>query len=120
MLGVPPTVAGIGNCSALAERLTILCNPGFTSQCKRLCMCHAAGAAALSLVVATGPFCSKENASYEPLQALLDQCRQNAPDVLVLLGPFVDVNHPQVQDGTLPETFADLFRSQVNDARNAL
>lgn len=67
----------------------------------------------MSVVVATGPFCSKENALYEPLQALLDHCRQRPPDVLVLLGPFVDANHPQVQDGTLAQTFEDTFRSQV-------
>ena len=64
-------------------------------------------------MVATGPFCSKEDTLYEPLEALLDQCRQNTPDVLVLLGPFVDVNHPQIQDGTLPESFVSFFRSQV-------
>lgn len=72
-----------------------------------------AGSAGVSAVVATGPFCSKENALYEPLQALLDHCRQQPPDVLILLGPFIDAQHPQVQDGTLAETFENTFKSQV-------
>ena len=50
---------------------------------------------------------------YEPLQALLTQCSQKPPDVLVLLVPFVDANHSQVQDGTLAATFEDVFQSQV-------
>ena len=64
-------------------------------------------------MVAAGPFCSKDSAVYDPLQALLDQCTQQPPDVLVLLGPFVDVNHPQIQAGTLDSTYEDLFRTQV-------
>ena len=72
-----------------------------------------AGTAGMLLVVATGPFCCKDEMLYEPLQALLTQCSQKCPDVLVLLGPFVDANHSQVQDGTLAVTFEDVFQSQV-------
>ena len=65
------------------------------------------------MMVAAGPFSSKDNAEYEPLQALLDHCSQRPPDVLVLLGPFVDADHPHIQAGTLQDAFADLFAAKV-------
>ena len=34
-------------------------------------------------------------------------------DALVLLGPFVDVEHPAVSSGSLDVTFEDLFVAQV-------
>ena len=77
----------------------------------------ATGAAGLSMVVAAGPFSSKDNAEYEPLQALLEHCSQQPPDVLVLLGAFVDADHPHIQAGTLQESYADLFAAQVSFAQ---
>ena len=65
------------------------------------------------MVVAAGPFCCKEDALYEPLQALLSHCKTHLPDVLVLMGPFVDVDHPLVQAGMLETSFEELFASQV-------
>ena len=72
-----------------------------------------AGVQGLSIVVAAGPFSSKDNALYEPLQALLEQCKEQLPDVLVLLGPFVDAEHPLVQAGMLEDSFQDVFAAQV-------
>ncbi len=34
-------------------------------------------------------------------------------DALVLLGPFVDAEHPQVSGGALDVTFEELFATQV-------
>ncbi|KAA6421903.1 MAG: DNA polymerase alpha subunit B [Trebouxia sp. A1-2] len=77
---------------------------------------QATGVKGLSMVVAAGPFSSKEDAAYEPLQALLTHCTtQPPPDVLVLMGPFVDANHPLVQAGMLEESYEDVFASQVID-----
>lgn len=74
----------------------------------------SAGAKGLSIVVAAGPFSSKEDATYEPLQALLTHCTTYPPpDVLVLMGPFVDVDHTLVQSGMLEESYEDVFASQV-------
>lgn len=65
------------------------------------------------MVVAVGPFTLSEDLDYAPLAALLAVCRQRRPDVLVLLGPFVDAEHPLLAQGTVDLTFEDIFDSQV-------
>ena len=55
---------------------------------------------------------------YEPLQAVLDHCTERPPHVLLLLGPFVDAEHPLVQAGTLQDSFDDIFATQVHDLLN--
>ena len=67
----------------------------------------------MSMVVAVGPFTISEDLDYAPLAALLAVCRQRRPDVLVLLGPFVDAEHPLLAQGTVDLTFEDIFESQV-------
>lgn len=48
----------------------------------------------LSIMVATGPFTTSDNLFYQPLGALLSVALQKRPDVLVLIGPFVDITQP--------------------------
>lgn len=67
------------------------------------------------MLVAAGPFTSKDDVMYEPLQAVLDHCNERPPDVLLLLGPFVDAEHPLVQAGMLQDSFDDIFATQVHD-----
>lgn len=74
----------------------------------------AVGQEGLSMLVAAGPFTSKDDTLYEPLQAVLDHCSERPPHVLLLLGPFVDVEHPLVQAGTLQDSFDDIFATQVH------
>ena len=52
-------------------------------------------------MVACGPFTHKNNLLYEPLRDLFERVAQDKPQVLILMGPFVDANHEQVQDGIL-------------------
>jgi DNA polymerase alpha subunit B len=72
-----------------------------------------AGGRGRSYVVAAGPFTTTEDLSYEPLAALLEYCTAHRPDVLILVGPFVDAEHPLVRDGTLDETFEEVYASRV-------
>lgn len=67
----------------------------------------------MSIVAAVGPFTTTEDNSYAPLTELLDYCAQHQPDVLLLMGPFVDSEHPAAQDGSLEDSFEDLFQIQV-------
>jgi DNA polymerase alpha subunit B len=76
----------------------------------------AAGAGELSVVVAAGPFTCAGDLSYEPLGELLQYCLARRPDVLLLLGPFVDCEHALVSSGALDETFDALFDTRVRDA----
>lgn len=80
-------------------------------------LCHTMRSAdyqGLSVVIASGPYTSYENLLYEPLQALLDYCTATPPHLLLLLGPFVDGDHPLVQAGLIDETFEELFDSRVS------
>jgi hypothetical protein len=56
----------------------------------------------LSIVAAAGPFTCSDDLAYDPLTALLESLRPSPPDLLLLLGPFVDAEHPRVADGLCP------------------
>ena len=73
-----------------------------------------AGQQDLCMVVAAGPFSSKTDVLFEPLQALLEHCTACPPHVLLLLGPFLDAEHPLVQAGTLQDSFQHIFTRQVH------
>lgn len=66
-----------------------------------------------SYIIAAGPYTTPEDLDYEPLTALLECCTAHRPDMLLLLGPFVDVDHPLIRGGMLDETFDDVFHSRV-------
>jgi len=55
--------------------------------------------APLSVYVASGPFTTSDNLSYEPFQDLLRLVLVHKPDVVVLLGPFVDSTQPLLSEG---------------------
>lgn len=63
----------------------------------------------LNIVVATGPYTSKADLSYEPMNELLAYCKQNSPDVLILLGPFFDADHPSMLDGSMKSSTVEIF-----------
>lgn len=46
------------------------------------------------IMIATGPFTTSDNLSYRPLNDLLSMALQKRPDVLILVGPFVDITQP--------------------------
>jgi len=52
-----------------------------------------------SIIVASGPFTTTSDLSYHPLEDLLGTVTESPPDVLVLMGPFVDAQHPMVLSG---------------------
>ena len=73
---------------------------------------HASNSS-LKMVVAAGPFTTTQNLIYQPLQYLLEYCAKTKPDTLLLLGPFVDEDHPQIKSGLVEHTFEDIFEAQV-------
>jgi len=52
-----------------------------------------------SFIVAAGPFTTQEDLDYNPLEDLLAHVVESKPDVLILMGPLVDEDHPQVASG---------------------
>mmetsp|Transcript_34652 Transcript_34652/g.73024 ORF Transcript_34652/g.73024 Transcript_34652/m.73024 type:complete len:750 (-) Transcript_34652:180-2429(-) len=53
----------------------------------------------LSIVSLCGPFTTKENLNYDPLEDAMVQILQDKPDVVVMCGPFVDERQPLVAGG---------------------
>lgn len=64
-------------------------------------------------MVAAGPFTAADNLAYEPLEELLSVAKARRPDVLLLLGPFVDREHPHVRQGTVDAHVEDVYTEQI-------
>lgn len=67
------------------------------------------------MAVAVGPFTTSEDLEFAPLAELLSTCCASPPDVLLLMGPFVDVEHGLISNGSLDVTFEELFETQVRE-----
>ncbi|KAF4551299.1 DNA polymerase alpha subunit B-like protein [Elsinoe fawcettii] len=61
----------------------------------------------LSVIVASGPYTPDTDLSYEAFRSLLDRAAASRTDVLILTGPFVDLEHPLISSGdiTLPPSY---------------
>lgn len=69
------------------------------------------------MLVAAGPFTAADSLAFEPLEELLATAATGlAPDALLLLGPFVDIEQAAVADGSLAVTFEQLFVMQASSA----
>lgn len=64
----------------------------------------------LSVCVAAGPFTLSGSMDFTPLSDLLQTVQRRKPDVLLLMGPFVDREHDLVARGKLPRTHAQHLR----------
>lgn len=53
----------------------------------------------LNVMIAAGPYTADDNLDFEPLQELCQKAADNYADGLVLLGPFLDVEHPLLASG---------------------
>jgi DNA polymerase alpha subunit B len=70
--------------------------------------------AKLHLIAAAGPFTAYDNLNFEPLNDLLKVAEKEKPDVLLLIGPFIDSDHPFIENDTdLDDSFDDIFERQV-------
>ncbi|CAM9929011.1 unnamed protein product, partial [Discosporangium mesarthrocarpum] len=84
----------------------------------------------VSMLVAAGPFSTSDNLAYEPLNDILGAVTARCPDVVFLVGPFVDAMHPKVavgdasvecvDGGSEPVDFETLFKLRVSDKLDTL
>ncbi|KAF2190012.1 DNA polymerase alpha 70 kDa subunit [Zopfia rhizophila CBS 207.26] len=80
----------------------------------------------LTALIASGPYTTDQNLDFSPLHALLDNAASSYADALILLGPFLDSEHPLIRTGdfdlppNLPHpdtaTMSDLFRHHISSA----
>ncbi|WVZ88738.1 hypothetical protein U9M48_035222 [Paspalum notatum var. saurae] len=68
---------------------------------------------ALSLVIAAGPYTTTDNLLFEPLQELLSYACRKQPQLLILMGPFIDSDHPDIKRGTVDQSFHDIFHFEI-------
>ncbi|CAL9048189.1 unnamed protein product [Musa banksii] len=67
----------------------------------------------LSLLIAAGPFTTTDNLLFEPLKELLAYASRRQPQLVILMGPFVDSDHPEIKRGTVDRVFDDIFHVEI-------
>ncbi|XP_043473729.1 DNA polymerase alpha subunit B isoform X2 [Leptopilina heterotoma] len=72
------------------------------------------------ITVAAGPFTSIDNLNYEPLMNLLERIKEEEPHVLILIGPFVEYTHPQIDNVSQFGTHQDLFEKMISTVMESL
>lgn len=65
------------------------------------------------IVAAAGPFTTNDNLAYEPLVELFAYAKKVRPNLLILMGPFVDSEHPQIKQGTVGKLFSHIFQEEI-------
>ncbi|KAI9099409.1 DNA polymerase alpha/epsilon subunit B-domain-containing protein [Phlyctochytrium arcticum] len=68
----------------------------------------------VNVVIASGPFTLEDSLNYEPFEDFVKQMEIDAPDVIILQGPFVDSTHPMIMNGDLDISLDGLFREQIS------
>ncbi|XP_028081755.1 DNA polymerase alpha subunit B-like [Camellia sinensis] len=64
-------------------------------------------------IIAAGPFTTTDNLFFEPLTELLAYARRKQPQLLLLLGPFIDSEHPKIKKGAVNRTFDEIFHLEI-------
>jgi len=77
----------------------------------------------LNVIFACGPYTADDNLDFEPLQALCEKAANDMADAVVLIGPFLDIEHPLLAAGDfdIPDvkgagqetTMSTLFRQWI-------
>ncbi|CAL5418738.1 unnamed protein product [Camellia sinensis] len=66
-----------------------------------------------SLIIAAGSFTTIDNLFFEPLTELLAYAQRKQPQLLLLLGAFIDSEHPEIKKGAVNRTFDEMFRLEI-------
>ncbi|XP_072345403.1 DNA polymerase alpha subunit B isoform X2 [Scyliorhinus torazame] len=62
------------------------------------------------VLVACGPYTTSDSITYDPMMDLIDVINRDQPDICILLGPFVDSRHEQIETCQLTVTFQEVFK----------
>ena len=80
---------------------------------------HIHTGASLLLLVASGPYSPDSMLLFDSISELEVKVRQNPLDVLILMGPFLDITNPIIASGTVcdafkrPVSFEDIYREEI-------
>lgn len=67
----------------------------------------------ISMVIVAGPFNEPNDFTHEPLTVVLNYCKENSPDVLIVTGPFLDDKNEILNGGLRNESFDILFENLI-------
>ena len=79
----------------------------------------------LTILIASGPYTTDQNLDFAALHTFLDNAAEAYADTIILLGPFLDSEHPQIRSGDFdappnasPDqaNLTDLFRHHISSA----
>ncbi|KAJ9119956.1 hypothetical protein QFC24_005439 [Naganishia onofrii] len=85
-----------------------------------LAMQERTGGQPVEVMLAAGPYTLDADLEYAPFEALVEAAIRDRPDVLLLLGPFVDSAHPLLKVGDTDLTPVQLFREHISSRLTAL
>ncbi|KAH7113787.1 DNA polymerase alpha 70 kDa subunit [Dendryphion nanum] len=84
----------------------------------------------LNILIASGPYTTDQTLDFSPLYTLLENAATTHADAVILLGPFLDAEHPSLRTGDFdvpphvsdPDTatLTDLFRHHISSAIQTL
>lgn len=69
----------------------------------------------MTVLIAAGPFSTSDNLSFEPLADLVKHIRKDKPDVVILMGPFVDLKNDLIENGKCITPFDDIFKTKLKE-----
>ncbi|EME26474.1 DNA polymerase alpha subunit B [Galdieria sulphuraria] len=67
----------------------------------------------MQILVASGPYTISTNLRYDPLKRLLNKVETKKPDLVILVGPFLDENHRVVENGPTEVSYEDIMAKRV-------
>jgi len=72
----------------------------------------------LNIIIASGQFTPSDSLSFDPLTDLVEVIKRDAPQICILIGPFLEASHEKVAE--LPVTFEELFVNQMVSLKETL
>ncbi|XP_067373600.1 DNA polymerase alpha subunit B isoform X2 [Channa argus] len=72
----------------------------------------------VNVLVACGPYTPSDSLTFDPLLDLISVIVRDRPDVCLLLGPFVDSKHEQIEKAQVTETFEAIFSRCIESIVN--
>lgn len=75
---------------------------------------------ALLVMIAAGPFSSKDNIEYEAFYKLLKICKDRNVSCLILMGPFLDMKNNLLKKSDFDINYEELFSNMLKKVHEVL
>lgn len=74
----------------------------------------------INMCIVSGPFTLRDDLTYEPLHDFMAYCKQHQPDVIIMIGPFLDADHSLLVDCVLAESYDSFFEKMIIGIMDAI